>query len=71
MTASAATAAAALREALDADGITQAHLAHRTGYSQKHISRVLTGQATAPLSTLDALASAVGRRWVIRLEDKP
>lgn len=71
MSASAATAAAALREALDADGITQAQLAYRTGYSQKHISRVLGGQATAPLSTLDALASALGRRWVIRLEDKP
>lgn len=54
-----ATLAELVRAELDAAGWFQADLARATGYSQKHISRVLGGH--------DGLSEGLARRWLAAL----
>ena len=47
--------------------MTQAEFARKVGMSEKHVSKVLTGKASAPIATLDYWAFALGMRWSVRL----
>lgn len=63
---------AMLSEALKHDGLTQAAFARMAGVSEKHLSQVITGRATAHPKTLDQWAAAIGRRFVVTLQrEKP
>ena len=41
--------------------LPQAWLAHKAGYSEKHVSQMLTGQAEGSLVAWEALLAVVGR----------
>ncbi len=56
-----------LREALNEEQITQAELTRRTGLTQKHLSKMLSGEVAAP-AMFDYCAHALGRRFVVTLE---
>lgn len=56
-----------LNAALEADGLTQAELAKRTGHTPKHINQVLTGRKTASPGALDYWAFVLGREWHVEL----
>jgi len=57
----------AIGDALKADGIRQAEFARRVGVSEKHLCKVVAGQAIASPGLLDLWAIALGRRWSIEL----
>jgi len=57
-----------IADALDADGMSQAEFARRTGVSVKHLNQVLTGKATARYAQLDYWAFVLDRRWTVHLE---
>lgn len=59
--------AAMIAQALEEDGLTQAAFARMVGVSQKHVSTVLTGKATAKVASLDYWAFALNRRFVVSL----
>ena len=48
-------------------GMTQAELARLAGFSQKHVSQMLTGKATGTVEAWDRLAEALGTDWVVGL----
>lgn len=56
-----------IAEALEEDGVTQAEFARRVGVTQKHVSKVLTGQQFASMETLDYWAFVLGRRWSVEM----
>lgn len=56
-----------IRRALEADGLTQADFARRTGVSTKHLNLVLSGKATARPAALDYWAFALGREFLVAL----
>lgn len=56
-----------LRERLEAIDMSQAEFGRKAGVSEKHVSQVLSGKATAPLATLDYWAFVLGMRWSVRL----
>lgn len=60
-----------IADALEADGISQAEFARRTGVSAKHINQVLSGKATARHAQLDYWAFVLGRTWSVVLKEAP
>lgn len=50
----------AIRDELEAAGMTQADLADYLGSSQKHVSQVLTGNVTGTFGFLARMAAACG-----------
>lgn len=52
--------AALIRAELAEQGLSQARLALRTGYTPKHISQVLTGRVTGRIEVFDRCAKALG-----------
>ena len=60
--------ASQIAEALEADGITQAEFARRTGVTAKHLNQVLRGKATARYAQLDYWAYVLGRSWAVSLQ---
>lgn len=59
--------ASLLRDALDADSISQAELAARMGVSAKHVNHMVNGRSGA-LGAYDFAAFVLGRRWDLTLE---
>lgn len=59
--------ASLIREALDAQGVTQAELARQAGVSPKHVNRVLQAEAGAQLGQLDYWAWLLGLRFDVSL----
>lgn len=59
--------AAAIREAVDAEGLSNAEFARLVGATPKHVGRVLRGTDTARVSTLEQWANRLGRRWQVGL----
>jgi len=56
--------------ALHSTSTSQAKLARRLHLSQKHVSQVLTGKAALSCDLADLMLDAMGRRLVVRTEDK-
>jgi transcriptional regulator with XRE-family HTH domain len=59
-----------LAKALADSGMTQAELARRSGMTEKHVSRTLTGHNTASTGTLDYWAFVLGLRFVVSLQPR-
>jgi transcriptional regulator with XRE-family HTH domain len=55
-----------LREAMEADGVSQADLARSTGLSAKHVNHMVNGKSGA-LAMYDYAAFTLGRRWELTL----
>lgn len=49
-----------LRAAVAESGITQIELAERTGYTLKHVNRVLTGKCGLSFAALESIAVVLG-----------
>lgn len=49
-----------LREAREAQGLTQEHLAHLAGLATRHLQKIEAGQVNVTLRTLARLGSALG-----------
>lgn len=60
----------AIATALDEQRTTQAELAYLSGYSEKHISQMLTGKAMGTLEAWDALAFALNLEWAAGTRDR-
>lgn len=58
-----------LREALEADGMTQADLARAMGLSAKHINHMVSGKSGA-LAMYEFAAFTMGRKWTLTLDAK-
>ena len=56
--------------ALHTTGTSQAELARRLHLSQKHVSQVLTGKAALSADLADLMLAAMGRRPVVRTEER-
>mgnify|MGYP001585956383 CR=1 FL=1 len=59
--------AAAIMETLDADGLSQADLARKTGLSAKHINHLVHGSAGS-FGVYEYVAFVLGRHWTVALE---
>jgi transcriptional regulator with XRE-family HTH domain len=59
-----------LAKGLADSGMTQAELARRSGMTEKHVSRVLTGRNTASTATLDYWAFLLGLRFIVGLQPR-
>jgi transcriptional regulator with XRE-family HTH domain len=57
-----------LREALAAAEMTQAELAKAMGITEKHVSKMLSGQSGA-WAMYEYAAFTLGKRWAIALDD--
>lgn len=53
---------------LQRDGVSQADFARLVGVSQKHLSRVVTGQCAANPATLDRWAAILGCSFTVGLD---
>lgn len=60
----------AIVAALQRHGVTQKTLAIRTGFSEKHVSRLLTGQAEGSFDAWERIAMALGTEWHVALGDQ-
>jgi transcriptional regulator with XRE-family HTH domain len=58
---------ALIGNALTEDGISQAEFCRQVGVSEKHLSNVINGKATASPVQLEMWAFALGRRWRVDL----
>lgn len=52
-------------------GLPQAWLASKTGFSQKHVSQMLTGKVEGTLPVWEALLAAAGRWRLPPAKDRP
>lgn len=52
---------------LDSVGLTQAEFCRQVGVSPKHMSQVLSGQATARPASLDYWAWVLGMHFTVKL----
>lgn len=59
---------ALITEAMEAEGITQAELARRTGHTTKHVNRVLLGHNGASLEVLEYWAWTLGRHFTLGMK---
>lgn len=55
-------------QALHDDGVTQTEFANAVGVSQKHLSNVINGKASAKVGTLEAWADKLSRRFSVGLQ---
>jgi transcriptional regulator with XRE-family HTH domain len=58
-----------VRDALAAQGMSQAKLARRIGISPKHLSQMLTGASDGKLDHWAAMARELGLEWQLRPPD--
>lgn len=54
-----------------AQGLSQKGLAERTGLSQQHVSAIESGRIDPRISTLEAIAHALGAQITVRAEAAP
>jgi transcriptional regulator with XRE-family HTH domain len=56
-----------LREAREAQGLSQEHLAHLAGLATRHLQKIEAGQVNVTLRTLARLGSALGAEpgWLL------
>ena len=54
-----------VRAELDRASVTQTHIAETLGFSQKHISQVLTGRVGLSVDMAAAILRVVGRRLAL------
>lgn len=57
-----------LRAIIDESGLTRYAIAKQAGLSESTLSRMYTGARPATMETLVAVAKALGRRVVVRVE---
>ena len=57
-----------IKKAIRAQGISQAELSRRAGYSERHVSTLLCGRTQGLLQTWDNLAKALGLSWKVELD---
>jgi transcriptional regulator with XRE-family HTH domain len=50
---------------LEAQGLTQAVLAERTGFSTKHVSQMLNARCGMTVKNADTLLRALNREWTV------
>lgn len=62
---------AAIRAQMVATRCTQEELAARTGYSQKHISNVLSGKDIGSWPMIEKIANGVGLEVIVTVRPKP
>ena len=58
----------AVKKAIKDQGITQAELSHRAGYSERHVSCLLCGKVQGRLQSWEDLAKALGLTWSVTLD---
>lgn len=56
-----------LKQAMDEAGMTQAQLCREMGITQKHLSRLLSGQADGSLGMWEYAAFVLGKEWKVEL----
>ena len=59
---------AAIRAALDEEGWTQRDLARAIGATEPQVSNWLAGRKQPAAATLQRMADALGRRWLLKID---
>ena len=60
--------ASLLRSIIDGSGLTRYAIAKQAGIAESTLSRMYTGSRPATMETLNAVAMAIGRSVVVRVE---
>jgi len=61
--------AARVRAEVEDQGTQQVLLAQRAGFSEKHVSMMLTGKVDGSIAAWERLADALGCQWAVHLID--